>query len=104
MFIFTLLLQCYERIAGMNIEEGTVSLPCPGAPGPPPTYESLIFTPHSLPSPNDKKDEQLSPGNILPVPMQADVERSTKEVQIVTEDEGLPSYEAALKLDANGYV
>lgn len=98
------------------------SLPArrPSTPGPPPAYESLIFKPY-LTSPSDKKPEFGS--CILPVPI--DLERGLPQQQhhhhhhrhslgkdeedhssrhVIDHDEGLPSYEAALKLEAHGYV
>ncbi|XP_063976745.1 uncharacterized protein LOC135162328 [Diachasmimorpha longicaudata] len=94
--------QCYDRSA--NTEEiTTMSLSCPGTPGPPPTYESLIFNSHhNAASPSDKKEEPISTGDcILPVcGNQGDSQDQEKK----GDDEGLPSYEAALKLEANGYV
>lgn len=93
---------CYERATGMSAEEATLaSLPRPVTPGPPPAYESLIFNPQSLPSPSDKKEAPESPGNILPIGPESDITYAKNEEY---RDEGLPSYEAALKLEADGYV
>ena len=90
----------------------STSLQRPATPGPPPAYESLIFKP-CLASPSDKKPEYgmhgLSPvGCILPVPIEPETgqlhQRTLKEEESGRHDEGLPSYEAALKLEAHGYV
>lgn len=107
--------QCLERSAGIQAqqEEGVaLSLPvrmCPVTSGPPPAYESLIFDPRSLPSPTDKKDESDDPGGIIssPVnglPSESEANRINKQEEIPRDDQGLPSYEAALKLEADGYV
>lgn len=87
--------------------------------GPPPTYESLIFDPlRTLPSPVDKKDESDEPGSIIapptipsggPPPSESEANRINKrENNVIPRDglqeDGLPSYEAALKLEADGYV
>lgn len=95
--------QCSDRIIGNNEEVTTMSLPCPGTPGPPPAYESLIFIPQALPSPSDKKEEPLTPENILPAAIQQG-DQSDEKKDDEKEDEGLPTYEAALKLEADGYV
>lgn len=92
--------QCYDR-SGHAEEITPMSLPCPGTPGPPPAYESLIFNPHNVASPSDKKEEPITPDCILPIPMD---QGDSQEIEKKEEDEGLPSYEAALKLEANGYV
>ena len=98
--------QCYERGTGLNgAEEGTLSsLPRPVTPGPPPAYESLIFNPPILPSPSDKKESPRSLGDILPVCPESDKDRIKNKEYTNNDDEGLPSYEAALKLEASGYV
>ncbi|XP_043789924.1 uncharacterized protein LOC122713483 isoform X3 [Apis laboriosa] len=91
-------------------------LSCPvtpiSGPGPPPTYDSLIFDPKSLPTSMEKKGEE-TPGSIVPsmvstllglsTSVRSGLERN-EAVEQQASDEGLPSYEAALKLDANGYV
>ncbi|XP_020294030.1 uncharacterized protein LOC109859840 isoform X2 [Pseudomyrmex gracilis] len=106
-------MQCLERSAGTQThqEEGVpASLPpCPVTSGPPPAYESLIFNPRALPSPTDKKDESDDPGSILspPVsnlPSESEANRINKREDVPRDDQGLPSYEAALKLEADGYV
>lgn len=111
--IFLFLQQCLERSAGTQThqEEGVpASLPpCPVTSGPPPAYESLIFNPRALPSPTDKKDESDDPGSILspPVsnlPSESEANRINKREDVPRDDQGLPSYEAALKLEADGYV
>ena len=73
-------------------------------PGPPPAYESLIFNPQSLPSPSDKKESPRSLGDILPVCPESETGRIKNKEDTNNDDEGLPSYEAALKLEASGYV
>lgn len=83
--------------------------PCPVTSGPPPAYESLIFDPRTLPSPTDKKDESDDPGSIIspPVnslPSESETNRINKREDVPRDDQGLPSYEAALKLEADGYV
>ncbi|XP_029159931.1 uncharacterized protein LOC114931939 isoform X2 [Nylanderia fulva] len=104
---------CLERSAGTQAhqEEGVpTSLPaCPVTSGPPPAYESLIFDPRALPSPTDKKDESDDPGSIIspPVsslPSESEANRINKREDVPRDDQGLPSYEAALKLEADGYV
>lgn len=92
-------------------EEGVpTSLPsCPVTSGPPPAYESLIFDPRALPSPTDKKDESDDPGSIISppissLPTESEANRINKQEDIPRDDQGLPSYEAALKLEADGYV
>ncbi|XP_020720134.1 uncharacterized protein LOC100645638 isoform X3 [Bombus terrestris] len=101
-----------------NLDESTYgALSCPvtpnSGPGPPPTYDSLIFDSRSLPNFIDKKPEGAeTPGIIIPPMVSTLLSLSTTvrstECNEATEqeisDEGLPSYEAALKLDANGYV
>lgn len=84
-----------------------MSLPvtCPVSSGPPPAYESLIFGPRSLPSPIDKKDESDDPGSIIPSPpSESEANRINKREEVPRDDQELPSYEAALKLEADGYV
>ncbi|EZA47638.1 hypothetical protein X777_15386 [Ooceraea biroi] len=108
-------MQCLERPAGTQAhqEEGApLSLPVrmgPVTSGPPPAYESLIFGPRSLPSPIDKKDESDNPDGIItsPVnspPSESETNRINKQEEIPRDDQDLPSYEAALKLEADGYV
>ncbi|XP_053975006.1 uncharacterized protein LOC128874354 [Hylaeus volcanicus] len=114
---------CCERQSATEgyVDESTYGAPsCPVTPsprpGPPPTYDSLIFDPKSLPVSIDKKlDGPDTPGTIIPSMVSTLLGLATSPV-ISTEcnesteqetsaaDEGLPSYEAALKLDANGYV
>ncbi|XP_076171701.1 spermiogenesis-related protein stanley-cup [Ptiloglossa arizonensis] len=114
---------CCERqaVAEGNHDEITYGAPsCPvtpnSGPGPPPTYDSLIFDPRSLPVTIDKKDGPDTPGIIIPSVMSsllgftASPVRSPERNELAEQetsaslDEDLPSYEAALKLDANGYV
>ncbi|XP_072754464.1 uncharacterized protein S-cup isoform X2 [Anoplolepis gracilipes] len=104
---------CLERSTGTQAyqEEGvpTSLPPCPVTSGPPPAYESLIFDPRALPSPTDKKDESDDPGSIIspPVnslPSESEANRINKREDVPRHDQGLPSYEAALKLEADGYV
>ncbi|XP_050445020.1 uncharacterized protein LOC126848285 isoform X3 [Cataglyphis hispanica] len=103
-------MQCLERSTGTQEEGVPASLPpCPVTSGPPPTYESLIFDPRALPSPTDKKDESDDPGSIIspPVnslPSESEANRINKGEDVPRDDQGLPSYEAALKLEADGYV
>ncbi|XP_076656432.1 spermiogenesis-related protein stanley-cup [Halictus rubicundus] len=83
-------------------------------PGPPPTYDSLIFDHRSLPANIEKKSEgPETPGAIIPsmvsslLGLTATPVRSAERNESTEQDgvdEGLPSYETALKLDANGYV
>ncbi|KAL6444076.1 hypothetical protein ACFW04_001787 [Cataglyphis niger] len=102
--------QCLERSTGTQEEGVPASLPpCSVTSGPPPTYESLIFDPRALPSPTDKKDESDDPGSIIspPVnslPSESEANRINKGEDVPRDDQGLPSYEAALKLEADGYV
>ncbi|XP_012054341.1 PREDICTED: uncharacterized protein LOC105617396 [Atta cephalotes] len=111
--VFTMDTHCIERsiTSQTHQEEGmTVSLPpCSVSSGPPPAYESLIFDPRTLPSPTDKKDESDDPGNIISspissLPTESEANRINKREDIPRDDQGLPSYEAALKLEADGYV
>ncbi|XP_017880945.1 uncharacterized protein LOC108625422 isoform X1 [Ceratina calcarata] len=111
---------CCDRqstIEGNQDENTYGSLPCPvtpsSGPGPPPTYDSLIFDPKSLPNTIDKKpDGADTPGTIIPTMVStllglSSTVRSTDSNEATEQeitDEGLPSYEAALKLDADGYV
>ncbi|XP_034180721.1 spermiogenesis-related protein stanley-cup isoform X1 [Osmia lignaria lignaria] len=111
---------CCERqsTAEGNHDESTYgALSCPVAPrsgpGPPPTYDSLIFDPKSLPVSIEKKmDGPETPGTIIPSMVSSllglassPVEcNESSEQETAATDEGLPSYEAALKLDSNGYV
>ncbi|CAL7939578.1 unnamed protein product [Xylocopa violacea] len=101
-----------------NQDESTYgALSCPvtpiSGPGPPPTYDSLIFEQRSLPGTFDKKPDAVdTPGVIIPSMVSTLLGLSTavrsaecnEATEQETADEGLPSYEAALKLDANGYV
>jgi len=108
--------QCLERSAGNqgHQEEGApLPLPpvrmCPVTSGPPPAYESLIFDLHSLPSPIDKKDESDDPGGIISspasgLPNESEANKINKQEEVPRDDQDLPSYEAALKLEADGYV
>lgn len=120
---------CYDRQATMvgSQDENTYGpLSCPATPGsgpgPPPAYDSLIFNQQSLPVSIEKKlDSPGTPGTIIPSVMSTilslasntPVQRPISDTDPVepaehrlsnASDEGLPSYEAALKLDANGYV
>ncbi|XP_003251033.1 uncharacterized protein LOC100576355 isoform X1 [Apis mellifera] len=105
---------------GNRDESAYDALSCPvtpiSGPGPPPTYDSLIFDPKSLAtatfSMEKKREGGETPGAIVP-PMvstllglsaRSGLEPSNEAVEQQASDEGLPSYEAALKLDANGYV
>ncbi|XP_015597666.1 uncharacterized protein LOC107268917 [Cephus cinctus] len=98
----------YDRSTTMNIDsESTLTaMPRPVTPGPPPAYESLVFKSQSLPSPSEKKECVGTPGNVLPVPIEPEVRYGGTKMNDSgrRDDEGLPSYEAALKLEANGYV
>ncbi|XP_024872611.1 uncharacterized protein LOC112455119 isoform X1 [Temnothorax curvispinosus] len=111
--VFTMDTHCIERSATSQVhqEEGvpTSLPPCPVTSGPPPAYESLIFDPRALPSPTDKKDESDDPGSIISppissLPTESEANRINKREDIPRDDQGLPSYEAALKLEADGYV
>ncbi|KAL0116043.1 hypothetical protein PUN28_011120 [Cardiocondyla obscurior] len=111
--VFTMDTHCIERSAASQAyqEEGVpASLPaCPVTSGPPPAYESLIFDPRALPSPTDKKDESDDPNSIISppissLPTESEANRINKREDIPRDDQGLPSYEAALKLEADGYV
>ncbi|XP_029659453.1 uncharacterized protein LOC115233277 isoform X3 [Formica exsecta] len=103
-------MQCLERSTGTQEEGVPASLPpCLVTSGPPPAYESLIFDPRALPSPTDKKDESDDPGSIISPPMnslpsESEANRINKREDVPRDDQGLPSYEAALKLEADGYV
>ncbi|XP_017795723.1 PREDICTED: uncharacterized protein LOC108577130 [Habropoda laboriosa] len=109
---------CCERQStteGNQDESNYGALSCPvtpnSGPGPPPTYDSLIFDPKSLPATIDKKPDGVdTPGTIIPsmvstlLGLNTAVRSTECNEEQETSDEGLPSYEAALKLDANGYV
>ncbi|XP_031775867.1 uncharacterized protein LOC105736349 isoform X2 [Apis florea] len=103
---------------GNQDENGYDALSCPvtpiSGPGPPPTYDSLIFDRKSLAISMEKKGGE-TPGVIIPSMVSTLFglsesarsgvgrdEASLEQQQAL--DEGLPSYEAALKLDATGYV
>ncbi|XP_014612295.1 PREDICTED: uncharacterized protein LOC106791280 [Polistes canadensis] len=106
---------CPERVAMTNPEDGTqAALPCPlTPPGPPPAYESLIFDPQSLPFSSEKKDTTTTtidvPTNDLTI-NEEDASNinletgQTKKDENPKDDRDLPTYEAALKLEADGYV
>ncbi|KAI4489529.1 hypothetical protein M0802_011064 [Mischocyttarus mexicanus] len=110
-------LECPERVTiTTNPEDGTqAALPCPlMTPGPPPpAYESLIFDPQSLPFSNEKKDTttttEVSTMNELtineedPSTFNSETGQSKKDDNSI-DDKDLPTYEAALKLEADGYV
>ncbi|XP_011862049.1 PREDICTED: uncharacterized protein LOC105558762 isoform X2 [Vollenhovia emeryi] len=111
--VFTMDTHCIERSATSqhHPEEGVLASlsQCPVTSGPPPAYESLIFDPRALPSPTDKKDESDDPGSIISppissLPTESEANRINKREDIPRDDQGLPSYEAALKLEADGYV
>lgn len=101
-----------------------VSTPRPTTPGPPPAYESVAFKPYLI-SPSDKKQNDHVTGCILPIPVESETTpryqhyhhhynyqrhhlKDQRQEQVDRrdddDDEGLPSYEAALKLEAHGYV
>lgn len=101
---------------GNQDESAYDALSCPitpiSGPGPPPTYDSLIFDPKSLATATwmeKKREDGETPGTIVPpmvsslLGLRSGLERN-EAVEQQASDEGLPSYEAALKLDANGYV
>ncbi|XP_014489203.1 PREDICTED: uncharacterized protein LOC106752190 [Dinoponera quadriceps] len=75
---------------------------------PPPTYES-IFDPQAVPSPIDKKDESDDFASIIAprtgsFPTELEANWINKREDVPRDDQGLPSYEAALKLESDGYV
>ncbi|EFN79789.1 uncharacterized protein LOC105187490 [Harpegnathos saltator] len=95
--------QCPERSASQ-----TPHSTCFVTSEPPPTYES-IFDPRAVPSPIDKKDESDDLGSIIAprtgiFPTELEANWINKREDISKDDQGLPSYEAALKLEADGYV
>ncbi|XP_011171749.1 uncharacterized protein LOC105204380 isoform X2 [Solenopsis invicta] len=108
--VFTMDTHCIERSTSQaHQEEGVPTSVPPVTSGPPPAYESLIFDPRALPSPIDKKDESDDPGSIISppisnLPTESEANRINKRENIPRDDQGLPSYEAALKLEADGYV
>lgn len=110
--VFTMDTHCIERSATSQEEGVPTFLPpvtCTMTSGPPPAYESLIFDPRALPSLTDKKDESDDPGSIISppissLPTESEANRINKREDIPWDDQGLPSYEAALKLEADGYV
>ncbi|XP_044582644.1 uncharacterized protein LOC123263737 isoform X2 [Cotesia glomerata] len=78
-----------------RMNEELTSLPaCPGTPGPPPPYESLIFNLQNLPSPSPKDESVIYPS-------EKEKSDNTKDDK---EDDGLPPYDAAIKLAGDGYV
>ncbi|XP_033332337.1 spermiogenesis-related protein stanley-cup [Megalopta genalis] len=114
---------CCERQSAIdgNQEDSVYGLQsCPvtpgSGPGPPPTYDSLIFDHRSLPASIEKKfDGPDTPGTIIPAmvstllglsatPVRSPEQNESTEQETLGVDEGLPSYETALKLNANGYV
>lgn len=80
---------------------------CFVTPEPPPTYES-IFDPQAALSPLDKKDGPDNFNIIAPrtgrFSDELEANWINKREYIPRDDQELPSYEAALKLDSNGYV
>ncbi|XP_032674785.1 uncharacterized protein LOC116845791 isoform X2 [Odontomachus brunneus] len=74
---------------------------------PPPTYES-IFDLQTVLSPLDKKDRSDNFNIIAPrtgsYSDELEANWINKREYILRDDQELPSYEAALKLDSNGYV
>ncbi|XP_057328376.1 uncharacterized protein LOC130669466 isoform X1 [Microplitis mediator] len=83
-----------------RMNEELTSLPtCPGTPGPPPAYESLIFNLQNLPSPSQKDDPVIPDDTIYQV--EKEKNENDKDDK---EDDGLPPYEAAIKLAGDGYV
>ncbi|XP_015185242.1 PREDICTED: uncharacterized protein LOC107071070 [Polistes dominula] len=107
---------CPERVAMTNPEDGTqAALPCPlTPPGPPPAYESLIFDHQSLPFSADKKDTTTTAAADVPMNELTINEEEASTINSETSqakkndnhknDIDLPTYEAALKLEADGYV
>ncbi|XP_076763233.1 spermiogenesis-related protein stanley-cup [Xylocopa sonorina] len=96
---------------GNQDETSYGALSCPvtpiSGPGPPPTYDSLIFEQRSLAGTIEKKPDAIVPSMVSTLLGLSTTVRSAEcnEATVQeTADEGLPSYEAALKLDANGYV
>ncbi|XP_068083938.1 uncharacterized protein s-cup [Anabrus simplex] len=83
--VFTVDGQCYE-VAGVFLTTDSCAsfdtLTCPQTPSPPPPYEAVVA---------DKKDSHVDEPK---TPIDVEVEDSS----------GLPSYEAALRLEAQGYV
>ncbi|KAG7199218.1 hypothetical protein KM043_018088 [Ampulex compressa] len=109
----------YERsaeVVGGQEEAVEASLSCPTTPGPPPPYDSLIFDLQRLPpSPTEKKSIPGTPEGIIPALVSTlltsnsacldNVELNESNENATPRcDQGLPTYEAALKLDGNGYV
>lgn len=79
--------QCYES-AGLFLPD----TPCqelvrPPTPGPPPAYETVV-----------QEKEKLASE------LEAVVTDGDKTTQSQGDDTGLPSYEAALRIEARGYV
>lgn len=64
---------------------------------PPPAYDSLIFD-RFLPSPNDKKKESNDPDSIISPCI------ISLPMGLSRDDQELPSYEAALRLKAEGFI
>ncbi|CAD6222271.1 GSCOCG00000883001-RA-CDS [Cotesia congregata] len=78
-----------------RMNEELTSLPaCPGTPGPPPPYESLIFNLQNLPSPSQKDGSVIYPSE----------KEKSDNAKDDKEDDGLPPYDAAIKLAGDGYV
>lgn len=78
-----------------RMNEELTSLPaCPGTPGPPPPYESLIFNLQNLPSPSQKEGSVIYPSE----------KEKSDNAKDDKEDDGLPPYDAAIKLAGDGYV
>lgn len=83
--MYVCMFQCYES-AGMWA--GEMELVRPPTPGPPPAYETVVHDKEKLAETEDKGGEtQESP-----------------QAAAAPDDTGLPSYEAALRIEARGYV
>lgn len=94
LMLMLLFFQCYES-AGLFLSETTCQeLVRPPTPGPPPAYETVVQEKDKLAAELEAvvstTDKASSPTTTTPQP--------------TNDDSGLPSYEAALRIEAGGYV
>lgn len=86
----SLLLQCYES-SGLFLAEavqvGLEPIVRPPTPGPPPAYDTVVAEKEKIAE--AEKDT---------------VSEESSKITIPSDETGLPSYEAALRIEAGGYV
>lgn len=74
-------MQCYESAGLFLAEAQGTEVVRPPTPGPPPAYETVVAEKEKLEAENEKSKNEKTP-----------------------DESGLPSYEAALRIEAGGYV